>query len=172
MEQCLIMWFTTPPEYKRIISWLMLLQDRTEVKLQKRYNKILYLSTAYKETFVFLGMPGVGRDSLVHCDKSGKILYEHHFKHNVDSFGMLSDREAMVLETHDNKITTLNLENHTVSEYDHQFAFEESDQSDLDTFADTRIMCVREQGRYNDNRFRLTYYSYPLEADLKPLAEY
>ena len=81
----------------------MLLQDKTEVKLQKRYNKILYLSTAHNGTFVFLGMPGLGRDTLVHCDLNGKILYEHHFKQSVDSFGMLTDREAMVLETHCNK---------------------------------------------------------------------
>lgn len=33
-------------------------------------------------------------------------------------------------------------------------------------------MCVREQGRYNDNRFRLTYYSYPLEHGVKPVAEF
>lgn len=75
----------------------MLLQDRSEVKLKKKYNKILYLSVACHDTFVFLGMPGIGRDSLVHCDKEGKILFEHHFKYSVDSFGMLSDREVMVL---------------------------------------------------------------------------
>ena len=127
---------------------------------------------AYRDTIVFLGMPGIGKDCLVHCDLNGKILYEHNFKQSVDSFGMLSDREVMVLETHCSKITTLSLENHAIHEYDHQFAFEESDQSDIETFPDTRYVCVREQGRYNDNRFRLTYYSYPLVADAKPVTEY
>ena len=47
----------------------MLLKDRSEVKLKKKYNKILYLSAAARDTFVFLGMPGIGRDNLVHCNK-------------------------------------------------------------------------------------------------------
>jgi hypothetical protein len=79
------------------------------VKLAKRYFKILYLSAAFHETFVFLGMPGQGRDALVHCNKAGKILFELPFEHNVDSFGMLSDREAIVLETRKNCVTVLNL---------------------------------------------------------------
>jgi len=47
----------------------MLLSNRYEVKLKKRYFKINYLSYALKETFVFLGMPQTGIDVLVHCDK-------------------------------------------------------------------------------------------------------
>jgi hypothetical protein len=41
--------------------------------------------------------------------------------------------------------------------------FEEADQAFIDTFAETRLLCVRENGRYADNRFRLSYYSYPLK---------
>ena len=36
------------------------------------------------------------------------------------------------------------------------------------TFADTKYLCINEIGRYNDNRFKLTYYKYPLEKDAKP----
>ena len=39
----------------------MLLKDKKTVKLAKRYQKILHLSTALKGTYVFLGMPGIGR---------------------------------------------------------------------------------------------------------------
>lgn len=40
---------------------IMLLKSRNTVKLSTRYQKILFLSTALKDTFVFLAMPGVGR---------------------------------------------------------------------------------------------------------------
>lgn len=70
----------------------MLLASEYNVKLQKRYFKILYLSAAFQETFVFLGMHATGKDILVHCNKSGKILYEKPFEFNVDSFGMVNDR--------------------------------------------------------------------------------
>jgi hypothetical protein len=44
-------------------------------------------------------MPRVGNDCIVHCDQNGKILFEHTFANSVDSFGMLSEREVVVLET-------------------------------------------------------------------------
>lgn len=108
-------------------------------------------------------MPAPGRDSLVHCNKAGKILFELPFDNNVDSFGMLNDREAMVLETRRNCVTVLNLETHEAKQYPHQFMFEEADQADIDTFPETRLVCVREVGRYGDNRMKLSYYSYPLK---------
>jgi hypothetical protein len=49
---------------------------------------------------------------------------------------------------------------------------EESDLADLETFYDSRLLCVKESGQYNDPRFILTYYSYPLNADSKPVARY
>lgn len=56
---------------------------------------------------------------------------------------MLSDREAIVLETRKNRVTVLNLDDHTVSHYPHQFMFEESDQADIETFSESRLLCVR-----------------------------
>ena len=75
----------------------MLLKSKSNVKLNKRYQKILYLSTALKDTFVFLGMPSLGKDCMVHCNAEGKILFEKVFDYSVDSFGMYSQREVMVL---------------------------------------------------------------------------
>jgi ABC-type taurine transport system ATPase subunit len=80
----------------------MLLSSKYEVKLAKSYLKVLYLSVAANDTFVFLGMSGVGKDVLVHCNSAGQILYEYQFsegnpKNSVDTMGMLTDREAIVL---------------------------------------------------------------------------
>lgn len=47
----------------------MLLSNRFEVKLQKRYHKVLELSVAFRDTFVFMGMSGVGKDVIVHCNQ-------------------------------------------------------------------------------------------------------
>ena len=39
----------------------MLLKSKYQVKLQKKYLKILYLSTALKDTFALLVQPTVGK---------------------------------------------------------------------------------------------------------------
>lgn len=57
----------------------MLLKSSNTVKLPKRYLKMLYLSTALKDTYVFLAMPSIGKEVIVHCDHLGKILFEHTF---------------------------------------------------------------------------------------------
>ena len=46
--------------------------------------------------------------------------------------------------------------------------FEEADQADIDTFPESRLVCVREVGHYGDNRMKLSYYSYPLKEDMRP----
>ena len=94
---------------------------------------ILYLSAAAKGTYVFLGMPSTGKDVLVHCNKQGQILYEKVFREgsNIDSFGMLSENEVAILESKENRITILDLETHKLAHYNHQFMFEEGDQSQI-----------------------------------------
>lgn len=77
-----------------------------------------------------------------------------------------------MLETRDNRIAVLDLETHSFSYIDHQFIREESDLADLDVFYDSRLICVKESGQYGDNRFVLTYYSYPLSVDSRPVARY
>ena len=34
------------------------------------------------------------------------------------------------------------------------------------------MVCVRENGRYNDNRFKLSYFNYPMEPNAKPVIQY
>lgn len=103
----------------------------TSVKLSKRYHKMLFLSSALKDTFVFLAMPRTGAEALVHCDHHGKILFEHVFPNPVDSLALLSEREAMVLDTRGNCISVLDLDTHTFTHHPHQFLREESDLADM-----------------------------------------
>lgn len=40
------------------------------------------------------------------------------------------------------------------------------------TFSESKYVCVVETGRYNDNRFKLTYFSGNINAESKPIAAY
>lgn len=40
---------------------------------------------------------------------------------------------------------------------------EESDQTEILTFSETKYLCIEEKGRYNDNRYKLNYFPYPLQ---------
>lgn len=90
----------------------MLLVDSKKVTLKKRYQKILNLSPALNGTFVFLGMAGFRQDCLTHVNGDGDVIAEIIFGKNMDSFGMLSDRQVMVLETRKSCILVWDLSNH------------------------------------------------------------
>lgn len=45
---------------------------------------------------------------------------------------------------------------------------EETDQSFIHLFPDSSLVCIQENGRYNNNTFRLTYFTLPLKADSEP----
>lgn len=85
---------------------------------------------------------------------------------------MMTDREACVLDTRANCIHVFDLEYHNRTEFPHHFLNEESDQAFIETFPEKKLLCVREQGRYNDHRFKLTYYDYPLKQSEKAVAIY
>lgn len=53
----------------------MILNDSYEVKLAKKYAKILYLYAAYNDTFVFLAFTYNRKDIVVHVNTSGTILF-------------------------------------------------------------------------------------------------
>lgn len=150
----------------------MLLKSKTTVKLQKRYLKILFLSTALKDTFALVVMPSIGKEAVLHCDPHGKVLFERTFSHPVDAFAMPSSRHLLVAETRESRLSLLDLNTHEFSYSEHMFLREESDLVDLDVFYESRTVCVRESGQYNDNRFVLTYYNWPLAADSKAVARY
>ena len=71
---------------------------------------------------------------------------------------MLSDRQVVVLETRRSCILVWDLETHHQMRIPFNFKNEESDQSAIYVFPDSRWFCVQENGRYNDNTFRLSYY--------------
>ena len=74
----------------------MIACETFQVKLNKTFHKILYLSTAVDDTFAFLAVVSTGRVALYHCDRFGKILYEYKFEHPVDSFMMMNKREVVI----------------------------------------------------------------------------
>lgn len=146
----------------------MLLVDRKDVKLPKRYLKILNVAPAFDNTIVFLGVAGFRTDCLTHVKPDGTLLGEILFEENMDSFGMLNDREVMVLETRKNNLLIWNLENHTQINVPFHFKAEETDQSCIHIFPETNLVCIQENGRYNNNTFRLTYFNYPIKEDSEP----
>lgn len=83
----------------------------------------------------------------------------------MDSFALLNEREVMVLETRRNNILVWNLEDHTRLDIPFHFKTEETDQSFIHIFHDSKSVCIHENGRYNNNTFRLSYYHLPLQAD-------
>lgn len=81
---------------------------------------------------------------------------------------MLTDRQCCVLETRKNRMVVLDLDTDKEFYLDHEFKTEEADQSFIDVFPDSQSVVIRENGRYNNNTFKLTYYHYPLTPDSKP----
>ncbi len=75
----------------------MITKKETNVKLGKKYRKILYLYPAYDNTFVFLGSFGVRQDCVTHMDSKGNILFEYIFQVPMDAVGMISDKEFILL---------------------------------------------------------------------------
>lgn len=75
---------------------------------------------------------------------------------------MLSEREVMVLETRKNNILVWNLTNDTTTNILFNFKAPETDQSQIFIFPETQLVCIQENGRYNNNGFKLSYFRYPL----------
>ena len=73
---------------------------------------------------MFLALIGERKDGVAHVDSKGVVLFETQFEHPMDAMGMLSDREAIFLETRKNRISVLNLETHEFAYYPHQFMSE------------------------------------------------
>lgn len=78
---------------------MLLKHNSGKISLPKQYRKILYLYPAFNNTYVFLGVAGLRQDCVVHVDATGKVLFEHIFPIPMDTAGMISDREFILLET-------------------------------------------------------------------------
>ena len=153
------------------------IQYRIEVKdyrvdLQNRYEKIICLLPAPNETFVFLATIGIRSDALVHVDITGKVLFQHKFKRSVDAMAMISSNEVLILEPRLDQLTIFNLINHECIEIPFNFMNEEFDQSRILTFSESKCFCVVENGRYNDNRFKLSYFEGPFMKNCKAFHVY
>ena len=150
----------------------MLLQDSNKITLKPKMQKILCVSTAFHGTFVVarLDKPGE-KESIVHLDKTGKILWEKTYDDIIDFFGMMNDKEVIVLNVKEQKIDIINLETHKILQVNHAYLFEDTASMEIKTFSETRYFAIVERGCLNDNRFRITYYAYDgINEETKPLA--
>lgn len=105
----------------------MLLKDSTKIPLNPKMPKILCVSTAFKGTFVVVRLDKPGeKESIVHLDKSGKIIWERNYDDIIDFFAMINEKEVIVLNVKEQKIDIVNLETHKVVQVNHQYLFEDT----------------------------------------------
>lgn len=154
----------------------MLLKNYHKLNLQDKVTKILCFSTAFNNTFVFSRVINPGADeSIVHVDANGKILFEHKYPDIINFFGMLNDREVIVMYVPESHIDIINLETQTVRHINHEYLFDDVAQMNIETFYDTKMFVIIEKGTFNDPRLRLTYYQYEQTLNpetCKPVAEF
>ena len=100
----------------------MILNDVTNIVLDPPMLKILCLSCAYDKTFVCVRLDRPGyEESIVHFDSNGKILWQHQYPDCIDFFGMLNDREIIVLNVPKSKIDIINLQTHQIIQVNHKY---------------------------------------------------
>ena len=103
----------------------MLLVDNKKFVLPKTYWKILHAAPAYDGHLCFLGMRAHREDCLTLISPNGKdVIKEKVFDENIDSFGMLTDRQCCVLETRRNQIVVWNLDTREEFYIPHEFKAE------------------------------------------------
>lgn len=145
----------------------MLTRHNCTYKLKRPVQQIHYFSPVLESGIVLIGLKTIGKDAIYHYNSHSQLIFEHNFEDLVFSFALMTDSEAMVLEVPSNKILIFDLRNHQIRFKYHYFQIETPCQVDLETFQDTSLVCIRENGAYNDHRFKLTYYRYPFESEEK-----
>lgn len=136
--------------------------------------KIFCCSSTFNRGVVVTRIDKPGKEeSIVHLDTNGKILFEKKYNDIINYFGMVNDREVIVLNVPESKIDIINLEKRSSFSLNHDYLFDDVAQMRIETFAETKLFCVRENGGHNDHRMRLTYYSYDgINPDAKPMAQW
>ena len=56
--------------------------------------------------------------------------------------GMLKDYEVILVETRKNRILIVDLKEQEIKEYAYLFMYEESDQTNIYTFSETKYLCL------------------------------
>ncbi len=62
-------------------------------------------------------------ETIVHINAEGKILWEHSYNDIIDMFGMMTDREVIVLNVPESRIEILNLEKQSIRTVSFSFMF-------------------------------------------------
>jgi hypothetical protein len=83
---------------------------------------------------------------------------------------MPTTTEVVVLYPRGNKIYLFDLPKRRFLTCNHEFMYEEADQSEVLAFSATNYLCVREKGTHGDHRLHLTYYIHPLSVHTTPFA--
>lgn len=105
---------------------MLLIKSTTKVTLEKRAPKVIAFCpvlNGYLYTATVIGEP---YEKLVHIDHSGKVLWEKSYPDSVDTFGMFSEREAIAMSVTAGQIDVIDLLEHTVRSYPHQYAFDDT----------------------------------------------
>ena len=166
-------------DYQIVLIYLrvdMLLKQTHELKLKRQSQKILCFSSAFNGTYVFSQVIKPGEtESIVHVNGEGEILFEHKYEDIINDFGMINEREVIVMDVPKSHIDIINLEDRKVRSIEHQYLFEDVAQMCIQTFYDTKMFCIVEKGTFNDHRLRLTYYDYNSTYEVekcKPVCEW
>jgi hypothetical protein len=106
---------------------MILSQEKTTIKFAKKFPKILCASSAFNGTFVFVSVDVPGcKESIVHMDAQGKILYERNYEDIIDFFGMMKNDEVIVLNVLESKIHIINLKTQKIIQVNNQFLFDDT----------------------------------------------
>ena len=120
-----------------------MLKDTMTLTLKEKVRKILCFSVAYNNTFVFVKVNKPGESqSLVHVDCDGIVLFQFAYDDIINQFGMLSEREFIVLDVPSNKIDIFNLEKRTVCHIAHLYLFYDVWRMQIQAFLDNKYFAV------------------------------
>jgi hypothetical protein len=141
----------------------MMLTEKFRYRLKMQIEQVHYFSPAVNDGVVVIGLRELGKDAIYHFDAEAKLVFEHNFEDLVDSMAMMTQSEVMVPLVKKNEIFILDLNTHQVRYYKyHYFFIGVQAQVTIETFLESGLICIRENGSFGDHRLKLTYYRHPL----------
>jgi hypothetical protein len=147
----------------------MMVQEKVSFKFKQPIQQIHHFYPCCNEGVLVIGLKSLGKDALYHFSNDSTLLFQHNFENLVFSMAMMTDSEVMVLEVPLNRVFIVDLNTHQIRYYKyHYFQIDVPCQVEVETFLATNLVCIRENGAVNDNRFKLTYYRYPFEEEKSP----
>ena len=126
---------------------MLLLRNISDIKLEKPIQKILKVCPAFNNTFVMITCQDMfDEEKLVHIDSRGKVLWEKPYKESVDTFGFFRENEVIVVNINKAQIEIIDLSSYETRTHPHYFSFGDTTGLEIQTFYDTRLLCIQESG--------------------------